>query len=36
MHIGSKYSGTISAAMNVAGIMGGALSPIVFGLELTR
>jgi hypothetical protein len=36
MHIGSKYSGTISAAMNMAGNMGGALSLIVFGLEPTR
>jgi MFS family permease len=32
MHIGGKYSGTVSAAMNMAGNIGGALSPIVFGI----
>jgi MFS family permease len=32
MHIGGKYSGTVSAAMNMAGNLGGALSPIVFGI----
>jgi MFS family permease len=32
MHIGGKYSGTVSAAMNMAGNVGGALSPIVFGI----
>jgi MFS family permease len=32
MHIGGKYSGTVSAAMNMAGNIGGAISPIVFGI----
>lgn len=32
MHIGGRYSGTVSAAMNMAGNLGGALSPIVFGI----
>lgn len=32
MHIGGKYSGIVSAAMNMAGNTGGALSPIVFGI----
>ena len=32
MQIGGKYSGTVSAAMNMAGNIGGALSPIVFGI----
>jgi MFS family permease len=32
MHIGGKYSGTVSAAMNMAGNLGGAISPIVFGV----
>ncbi len=32
MHIGGKYSGTVSAVMNMAGNIGGALSPIVFGI----
>jgi MFS family permease len=32
MHIGGKYSGTVSAAMNMAGNIGGALSPILFGV----
>jgi ACS family glucarate transporter-like MFS transporter len=32
MHIGGKYSGTVSATMNMAGNIGGALSPIVFGI----
>jgi sugar phosphate permease len=32
MHVGGKYSGTVSAAMNMAGNFGGALSPLVFGV----
>jgi sugar phosphate permease len=31
MDTGGKYSGTVSGMMNVAGNIGGALSPIVFG-----
>jgi len=31
MDTGSKYSGTVSGMMNMAGNFGGALSPIVFG-----
>ncbi|HUB50313.1 MAG TPA: MFS transporter [Acetobacteraceae bacterium] len=32
MHIGGQYSGTVSAAMNMAGGLGGGLSPIAFGI----
>jgi D-galactonate transporter len=32
MDTGGKYSGTISGMMNMAGNIGGALSPIVFGV----
>ena len=32
MHVGGKYSGTVSGMMNMAGNIGGALSPIVFGV----
>jgi sugar phosphate permease len=32
MHVGGKYSGTVSGAMNMAGNIGGALSPTVFGI----
>ena len=32
MHVGSQYSGTVSGMMNMAGNIGGALSPIVFGI----
>jgi sugar phosphate permease len=32
MHVGGKYSGTVSGMMNMAGNIGGALSPTVFGL----
>lgn len=32
MHVGGKYSGTVSGAMNMAGNIGGALSPLVFGI----
>lgn len=32
MHVGSQYSGTVSGMMNMAGNIGGALSPIVFGV----
>jgi len=31
MHVGGKYSGTVSGMMNMAGNFGGALSPLVFG-----
>ena len=31
MDTGGKYSGTVSGMMNMAGNIGGALSPIVFG-----
>lgn len=31
MHVGAQYSGTVSGVMNMAGNIGGALSPIVFG-----
>jgi sugar phosphate permease len=31
MHVGGKYSGTVSGVMNMAGNIGGALSPLVFG-----
>jgi len=31
MDTGSKYSGTVSGMMNMAGNIGGALSPLVFG-----
>lgn len=32
MDTGGKYSGTVSGMMNMAGNIGGALSPLVFGL----
>jgi sugar phosphate permease len=32
MHVGGQYSGTVSGMMNMAGNIGGALSPIVFGV----
>jgi sugar phosphate permease len=32
MDCGGKYSGTVSGMMNMAGNIGGALSPLVFGL----
>jgi sugar phosphate permease len=32
MDTGGKYSGTVSGMMNMAGNIGGALSPIVFGI----
>ncbi|HZL60600.1 MAG TPA: MFS transporter [Stellaceae bacterium] len=32
MHVGGKYSGTVSGMMNMAGNIGGALSPLVFGI----
>jgi sugar phosphate permease len=32
MHVGGKYSGTVSGMMNMAGNIGGALSPTVFGI----
>ena len=32
MDVGSKNSGTVSGMMNMAGNIGGALSPIVFGI----
>jgi sugar phosphate permease len=32
MHVGGQYSGTVSGVMNMAGNIGGALSPIVFGV----
>jgi len=32
MHVGGKYSGTVSGVMNMAGNIGGALSPLVFGV----
>ncbi len=32
MDTGGKYSGTVSGMMNMAGNIGGALSPVVFGL----
>jgi sugar phosphate permease len=32
MHVGGTYSGTVSGMMNMAGNIGGALSPIVFGI----
>ena len=32
MDIGGKYSGTVSGMMNMAGNIGGALSPLVFGV----
>jgi sugar phosphate permease len=31
MDVGGKYSGTVSGLMNMAGNIGGALSPLVFG-----
>ena len=31
MDVGGKYSGTVSGMMNMAGNIGGALSPLVFG-----
>ena len=31
MNVGGQYSGTVSGVMNMAGNIGGALSPIVFG-----
>lgn len=35
MHVGAQYSGTVSGMMNMAGNIGGALSPIVFGILVT-
>ena len=32
MYVGGKYSGTVSGVMNMAGNIGGALSPAVFGV----
>ena len=32
MDVGGQYSGTVSGMMNMAGNIGGALSPIVFGV----
>src|ERR1700751_5657730 len=32
MDTGGKYSGTVSGMMNMAGNIGGALSPLVFGI----
>jgi MFS transporter, ACS family, glucarate transporter len=32
MDVGGKCSGTVSGMMNMAGNIGGALSPIVFGV----
>jgi sugar phosphate permease len=32
MDVGGKYSGTVSGVMNMAGNLGGALSPIIFGI----
>src|SRR6202047_1375314 len=32
MDVGGKYSGTVSGMMNMAGNIGGALSPVVFGI----
>ncbi len=32
MHVGGTYSGTVSGMMNMAGNIGGALSPAVFGI----
>jgi len=32
MHVGGQYSGTVSGVMNMSGNIGGALSPIVFGV----
>ncbi len=32
MDVGGKYSGTVSGMMNMAGNIGGALSPMVFGI----
>jgi sugar phosphate permease len=32
MYVGGKYSGTVSGVMNMAGNIGGALSPAVFGI----
>ncbi len=32
MHVGGKFSGTVSGMMNMAGNIGGALSPVVFGV----
>src|SRR5260370_9908347 len=32
MDVGGKYSGTVSGMMNMAGNIGGALSPFVFGV----
>ena len=32
MHVGGQYSGTVSGMMNMAGNIGGALSPMVFGM----
>jgi sugar phosphate permease len=32
MHVGGQYSGTVAGVMNMAGNIGGALSPIVFGV----
>lgn len=32
MHVGGKHSGTVAGMMNMAGNIGGALSPVVFGI----
>jgi MFS family permease len=32
MDVGGEYSGTVSGMMNMAGNIGGALSPVVFGI----
>jgi MFS family permease len=32
MDVGGKFSGTVSGMMNMAGNIGGALSPLVFGV----
>jgi MFS family permease len=32
MDVGGEYSGTVSGMMNMAGNIGGALSPTVFGI----
>jgi MFS family permease len=36
MDVGGAYSGTVSGMMNMAGNIGGALSPIVFGVLVAR
>jgi sugar phosphate permease len=35
MDVGGEYSGTVSGMMNMAGNIGGALSPLVFGILVT-